>query len=134
MRLERWNPRSGSVMEWDQFTPVAGLSRLMDEVFGTSPFGDAVAEGRWSPKVDVYEKDDAFVVKAEVPGVKAEEVTANTGFPVPVPAEIKVTATPTAEELRLLREEIDPNGLRDLESLGTRERLVRLAQVLRAER
>lgn len=74
MRLERWNPRSGSVMEWGPFAPVAGLSRLMDEVFGALPFGDAVAEARWSPKVDVYEKDDAFVVKADVPGVKAEDI------------------------------------------------------------
>lgn len=67
------------------------------------------------------------------PGVTADEVTKNTGFAVPIPADIKLTAAPTAEELRLLREEIDPNGLRDLESLNTRERLVRLAQVLRAE-
>ena len=74
MRLERWNPRSGSVMEWDPFAPVAGLNRLMGEVFGASPCGVAVDEGRWSPMVDVYEKDDAFVVKAEVPGVKAEEI------------------------------------------------------------
>ena len=61
-------------MEWDPFAPVAGLSRLMGEVFGASPFGVAVDEGRWSPMVDVYEKDDAFVVKAEIPGVKAEEI------------------------------------------------------------
>lgn len=74
MRIERWTPRDSSVMEWNPFAPVAGLSRLMGEVFGASPFGVAVDEGRWSPMVDVYEKDDAFVVKAEVPGVKAEDI------------------------------------------------------------
>lgn len=67
------------------------------------------------------------------PGVTGEDVTRNTGFPVPIPADIKITPAPTDEELRLLREEIDPHGLRELESLNTRERLVRLAQVLRAE-
>src|SRR5207249_2300880 len=67
------------------------------------------------------------------PGVKAEEVVAATGFSVPIPADPKTTAAPTTEELRILREEIDPHGLRDLESLATKERLVRLAQVLQAE-
>jgi glutaconate CoA-transferase subunit B len=32
----------------------------------------------------------------------------NTGFPLKVAGQIPVTPLPTAEELRLLREEIDP--------------------------
>lgn len=67
------------------------------------------------------------------PGVKADEVVAQTGFALPAPDKVKVTAEPTADELRVLREEIDPYRLRDLESLGTKERLVKLAQVIRAE-
>ena len=42
------------------------------------------------------------------PGVKIEEVVENTGFPLKVAGQIPVTPLPTAEELRLLREEIDP--------------------------
>ena len=42
------------------------------------------------------------------PGVTVEDVLANTGFPLPVTGEIVVTPSPTPEELRLLREEIDP--------------------------
>jgi acyl CoA:acetate/3-ketoacid CoA transferase beta subunit len=45
------------------------------------------------------------------PGNRVEEVVENTGFPLQVPNEVPVTALPTAEELRLLREEIDPKGV-----------------------
>jgi glutaconate CoA-transferase subunit B len=44
-------------------------------------------------------------------GVSLEDVLANTGFPLLVPAEVPSTPLPTGEELRLLREEIDPKGV-----------------------
>ena len=47
------------------------------------------------------------------PGVTADEVQAATGFEVVVPAgAIPETPLPTAEELRILREEVDPTGAR----------------------
>ncbi len=42
------------------------------------------------------------------PGVRLQQVLDNTGFPLKVPDPVPVTAGPTAEELRLLRAEIDP--------------------------
>ena len=42
------------------------------------------------------------------PGIRMEEVVENTGFPLLVPERVPETLPPTAEELRLLREEIDP--------------------------
>jgi glutaconate CoA-transferase, subunit B len=42
------------------------------------------------------------------PGVTPEEVRANTGFEIEVPKDVKTTPLPTSEELRLLREVIDP--------------------------
>jgi glutaconate CoA-transferase subunit B len=45
------------------------------------------------------------------PGVSVEEVLENTGFDLPVADEVCVNEPPSAEELRLLREEIDPEGL-----------------------
>ena len=42
------------------------------------------------------------------PGVTAEDVRKNTGFEVDVPDGTATTPAPTPEELRLLREEIDP--------------------------
>jgi glutaconate CoA-transferase subunit B len=44
-------------------------------------------------------------------GVGLEDVLANTGFALNVPAEIPATPLPSAEELRLLREEIDPKSV-----------------------
>ena len=42
------------------------------------------------------------------PGVSAQDVIENTGFPLNLPRDVPCTPLPTAEELRLLREEIDP--------------------------
>lgn len=46
------------------------------------------------------------------PGVTAEQVAENTGFEVAGLAEAGVTRDPSAEELRLIREVIDPRGVR----------------------
>ena len=45
------------------------------------------------------------------PGIRVEELVENTGFPLQIPNEIPTTPLPSAEDLRLLREEIDPNGV-----------------------
>ncbi|MGS0562569.1 CoA-transferase subunit beta [Microbacterium aurugineum] len=49
------------------------------------------------------------------PGVTLDQVTAATGFPVHIPADVPETRLPTDEELRLVRERLDPRGLRDRE-------------------
>lgn len=45
------------------------------------------------------------------PGVRVEQVVENTGFELLMADEIRQNPPPTAEELALLREEIDPTGL-----------------------
>jgi len=50
-------------------------------------------------------------LKATHPGVSVEDVIAATGFELVIPENVEVTAPPSAEELRLLREEIDPERL-----------------------
>ncbi|HEY8534232.1 MAG TPA: CoA-transferase [Micromonospora sp.] len=52
------------------------------------------------------------------PGVTVEEVQAATGFPLDVDGEVPQTRLPTPEELRLIREVLDPRGLRDREVAG----------------
>jgi len=42
------------------------------------------------------------------PQVRLEDVVENTGFSLQIPKEVPVTPPPSGEELRLLREEIDP--------------------------
>ncbi|MGW6786593.1 CoA-transferase subunit beta [Streptomyces sp. NPDC054987] len=52
------------------------------------------------------------------PGVTVEQVRAATGFELALPEEVPYTREPTEEELRLIREVIDPRGLRDREVRG----------------
>jgi glutaconate CoA-transferase subunit B len=42
------------------------------------------------------------------PGVTVDEVIENTGFELIIPEHVPASDPPSAEELRLLREEIDP--------------------------
>jgi glutaconate CoA-transferase subunit B len=45
------------------------------------------------------------------PGVSAEQVCLNTGWDLKVAPTLKVTPPPSAEELRILREDLDPQGI-----------------------
>ena len=55
--------------------------------------------------------DGELVLTALHPGVQVEEVQANTGWPLKVAADLRHTEPPSAEELRILREELDPNKI-----------------------
>ncbi|PSJ28255.1 CoA-transferase [Streptosporangium nondiastaticum] len=57
-------------------------------------------------------------VRSLHPGVTAAELRAATGFPLEVPRDVPRTRLPSAEELRLIREVIDPDGLRAREVRG----------------
>jgi glutaconate CoA-transferase, subunit B len=50
-------------------------------------------------------------LEAVHPGVTVEEVRAATGFELKVAADLATTPDPTPEELRLVREELDPDGV-----------------------
>lgn len=70
-------------MELVRFNPTRGVSpyrRRMDSLFDDF-FGDLfdgtrtdLAHG-WNPRVDIFEEDDRFVVKAELPGVEKDNIT-----------------------------------------------------------
>ncbi len=49
------------------------------------------------------------------PGVTVDEVRSATGFDLAVPGDVAETRQPTTEELRLIREVIDPTAKRDAE-------------------
>jgi glutaconate CoA-transferase subunit B len=44
------------------------------------------------------------------PGVTREQVLDNTGWDLRIAADLATTPPPTDEELRLIREELDPEG------------------------
>jgi HSP20 family protein len=66
---QRWEPLS----ELEQVNE--RLRRILDQTFGDFGLSSLVSEvASWSPPVDVEETDDAYVLEAELPGVKREDV------------------------------------------------------------
>lgn len=65
--------------------------------------------------LDFETRDRTMRIASVHPGVTSDEVQAQTGFPLVIPAEVATTRTPTDDELRLLREVLDPTGYRDKE-------------------
>lgn len=61
-----------------------------------------------------YASDGRVRLRSVHPGVTAEEVRSSTGFDLDVSA-AEATRLPTEEELRLIREVIDPSGARNRE-------------------
>ena len=74
-----------------------------------------------------------LVLQSLHPGVSRADLRAATGFEPAVADDLAVTEEPPAEMLRVLREEIDPLGIRRLEFAPARERAGRLAACIAAE-
>jgi glutaconate CoA-transferase subunit A len=67
------------------------------------------------------------------PGVTPNDVQAATGFPVRLAANVEMTAIPTVDDLRLIRTDIDPLGMRRLEFVAGKERGPLLAALIESE-
>ncbi len=67
------------------------------------------------------------------PGVSVDRVRAKTGFEIGVASDLKQTRPPTKRELRLLREAIDPLGIRKLEFMSGSARRAALRQIVARE-
>lgn len=67
------------------------------------------------------------------PGVELSRLQARTGFELEIHPELHETPPPSAEELRLLYEEIDPLNIRSLEGMSGRQRRELLHLIIRSE-
>lgn len=67
------------------------------------------------------------------PGMEIDEVKRRTGFKFRIPSKVQTTEPPTSDELKLIREEIDPLGVRRLEFLSGDERLNAIQKILTYE-
>lgn len=67
------------------------------------------------------------------PGVDVARIQARTGFELEIAPGIGETPLPTSEEIRLLREEIDPLGIRRLESLSGAARRQLMHEIIAIE-
>jgi HSP20 family protein len=68
--LIRWQPINRPV------TWTNGMDRLFDEFMGRSirKMEEEVAACAWTPAVNILEREDAIVISADLPGLKAEDV------------------------------------------------------------
>lgn len=72
MSLVRWQPRFG-MRRWHPHHELSDMNRLFNWAFGGR--GDVSAlSSNWLPAVDVYEDDDAFHIRADLPGLKSEDI------------------------------------------------------------
>ncbi len=67
------------------------------------------------------------------PGVSIQQIQAKTGFELEIAPDVHETPLPSAEELDLLHNTIDPNGIRRLELLSGGPRRQLLAEILEKE-
>lgn len=74
-----------------------------------------------------------FVLETLHPGVTLDQVRQQTGFPPRVSPDLSETVSPSPETLRLIREAIDPLGMRELEFVAGKERGPLLAHIIAAE-
>jgi len=75
MSMERWRPRRG-LTPWSPSRDLEDLQHRLEDFWSFWPsLRRFPFESReWVPAVDMYEKDDKYMVKAEVPGMKEEDV------------------------------------------------------------
>jgi HSP20 family protein len=70
MKLILWNPRK----EMENFS--GHMNRLFNrDLLPSTWAGDEVGLKDWHPAVDVYDKEDRIVIKAELPGVDKKDVS-----------------------------------------------------------
>jgi acyl CoA:acetate/3-ketoacid CoA transferase beta subunit len=60
--------------------------------------------------LDFATPDHSMRIASRHPGVTVDEIVRATGFPLVVPDRVETTRAPSAEELRLIRDVIDPGG------------------------
>jgi glutaconate CoA-transferase subunit B len=67
------------------------------------------------------------------PGVTIDKICKRTGFPLDIAPDVHETLPPTAEEIRLLCEEIDPLGMRELERMSGGQRRRKMREIIQIE-
>lgn len=70
MAIARWSPYRDMVSVRDE------MNRVFNEFFGRGANDEgAWFAGAWSPPVDIYETDQALMMKAELPGFSKDDIS-----------------------------------------------------------
>ena len=77
MAMERWRPVRG-LIPWQPFSELEELGRRFEDIFGRPilPMWRRfpLEERGWVPSIDVFEKEDKYIVKAELPGMDERDI------------------------------------------------------------
>ena len=77
--LTRWEPFT----RWSPLKELEEMEKRLSTMFGRSPMGtggekkEAISVTEWSPLVDITEDEKEYVVKAEIPEMKKEDIKIN---------------------------------------------------------
>lgn len=68
-----------NLVRWDHLKGLEEVSNRLNRIFGrpsasAEPGQEMLAMADWAPSVDISETDAAYLVRAEIPGVKKEDV------------------------------------------------------------
>ncbi len=69
-----------ALIRWDPFREISALQERMNRLFADvrsqgSLREEEIARGSWVPAVDIFETNEAIVLKAELPGITAKDVS-----------------------------------------------------------
>ena len=61
------------LVRWEPFTDLRNFRSVFSDLFDDN-FGRAPSVSRWHPAVDVLDSKDAYLIRAELPGMKKEDI------------------------------------------------------------
>lgn len=118
-----------AIVRWDPFQDLTSLQDRMNRIFEQtlSRFrGDreGLIAGAWAPAVDIYETPDAVVLKAELPGLSANDID----------IQVRDNVLTLKGERRLEKEVKEENYLRMERVYGSFQRAFALPAVIQADK
>ncbi len=132
MALIRWKP-TRDIASWttmpdlstDLFSMQDEINRVFDRFFNRGVVDDNdLRVGNWYPSVDITEKDDSYIMKAELPGISKEDVKIT----------LKENHLTIHGEKKKEKEEKDKNYFRSERVYGSFQRTFTLPSSVRVEK
>ena len=116
-RTSYWVPKHSTRVFVERVDVVTGVGPKLAKAAGPAAarFNDIHRIVTDLAVLDVTGPDDTLRLRSVHPGVTVDQVLEATGCPLHVEGDVPETRTPTMEELILIREVLDPKGLRNRE-------------------
>jgi len=102
MTITRWTPTRGLV-PWRLLRELDKSERFFDDFYNRQRFPEIwrrfpVIDKEWTPAIEMYEEEDKFVIKAELPGLKEEDVDISVADNVLIIKGVRKTENEVEEE------------------------------------